>query len=273
MTKKFLLAALLVATSGIAFAGDIATPKRFASTLATARVEYWQTRQLEIAKALSDRDALRNLKLVFLGDSITDFWLMGDDLWVPGQRHGRLIWQESFAGQPKENWAINLGISGDRTEHVLHRILTVSQGGLGELDAPELQPEFIVVMLGINNSWAPEEPAVDSIFEGVRAVLMAVHERKPRAKIVVQAVLPTNDPEKNRNVVRPVNKRLAELVAGSDFSRFTAFLDLYPAYVDAAGEQIARLFVRDGLHPSEDGYRVWRDKLTPFLATQRNRLR
>ena len=118
LTMKFLLAGLLVATSGIAFAADVAAPWRFASTLATARVEYWQTRQLEIAKAHSDREALHNCKLVFLGDSITDFRLMGDDLWVPGQRHGRRIWQESFAGQPREKRAINLGISGDRTEQV-----------------------------------------------------------------------------------------------------------------------------------------------------------
>lgn len=45
-------------------------------------------------------------------------------------------------------------------------------------------------------------------------------------------------------------------------------LDLYPSFVDAQGRQEARLFV-DGLHPSEAGYRLWRDRLVPALASAR----
>jgi hypothetical protein len=35
-----------------------------------------------------------------------------------------------------QNLALNIGISGDRTEHLLLRILPKAQGGLGQLDAP-----------------------------------------------------------------------------------------------------------------------------------------
>ena len=93
---------------------------------------------------------------MFVGDSITDFWLPGDDPLVPGRMHGRCVWDESFGGAVLQNLALNIGIPGDRTEHLLFRILPRAQGGLDQLDAAELAPEFFVLMVGINNSYAPE---------------------------------------------------------------------------------------------------------------------
>jgi lysophospholipase L1-like esterase len=65
-----------------------------------------------------------------------------------------------------------------------------------------------------------------------------------------------------------VNVRLAALARSPEFAGFTTWLDMYPAFVDAQGRQDPRLFV-DGLHPSEAGYRVWRDRLVAHLASSR----
>lgn len=249
-------------------AGEETRPAGFISTRPAARIDYWQQRQADITAELKERKDLAAVRLVFLGDSITDFWHLGPNPWFPAQQCGRAIWDESFAGRPPENLAINLGISGDRMEHVLFRLLPQSAGGLGHLDAPGLQPEFIVLMIGINNTWAAEEPMAESVFAGIRAVLAAVHERQPRALVILQSLLPTNDEAKNRDVVRPVNRRLVELVAGEPCRAYTRYLDLYSSFVDDKGRQLSQHF-NDGLHPSESGYRVWRDQLVPFL----NRLR
>jgi lysophospholipase L1-like esterase len=120
----------------------------------------------------------------------------------------------------------------------------------------------VIVMLGINNSFDAETPATDSITRGVEAVIARIHERKPGARIVLQSLLPTDDDAKNRALVQPVNARLrvfAEATPG------LGFLDLYPAFVDAAGGQRRDLF-NDSLHPSREGYRVWHDRLVAFLA-------
>ena len=82
-----------------------------------------------------------------------------------------------------DNFALNIGISGDRTEHLLFRILPKVQGGLGQLDAEALVPEFLVLMVGINNSYAPEMPVADSVFEGVLAVMRSLHARKPGVRV------------------------------------------------------------------------------------------
>ena len=116
-------------------------------------------------------------------------------------------------------------------------------------------------MLGINNSFDAEKPATTSIIKGVEAVVARLRERKPKARIVIQSLLPTEDATKNRDLVQPVNTALRAHTATLPN---TAFLDLYPSFVDEAGLQ-RRILFNDALHPSRDGYRVWRDRLVAFL--------
>ncbi len=245
------------------------TPAPFVSTQPAARVEHWQKRQAAIEQQLQDGQAMAATRLVFVGDSITDFWLLDEDPWVPGRKFGQQVWNATFGSQAKPaNRAFNIGISGDRIEHVLHRLQPRAQGGRGQLDAPELKPEFIVLMLGINNSWAAESPVVPSIVMGVREVLRSVHQRQPQARIVLQSLLPTSEPARQADVVLPVNAQLLSMAASPEFAPYTVYLDLQPAFVDAQGRQLGGLFT-DGLHPNLAGYTVWRDQLLPFLDRQR----
>ena len=59
---------------------------QFKSTKPEARVEYWQSRLASMEAQLADKQGLSQYRLVLLGDSITDFFLMGDNLWFPGVR-------------------------------------------------------------------------------------------------------------------------------------------------------------------------------------------
>ncbi|MBL0121510.1 MAG: hypothetical protein IPP88_01860 [Betaproteobacteria bacterium] len=239
----------------------------FAAVKPTPRVEYWETRLRQINDYVANRASLPQVKLLFVGDSITDFWLLDDNPWVKGQKFGRRVWNESFNSAGSANFGLNVGISGDRTEHVLYRLLPSSKGGIGQIDAPELDPEFIVLMVGINNTWAPEEPVQDSVFEGASAVVRALEERKPRARIILQSLLPLAEAAKNRDIVRPVNVRLQSLAASRP-AKCILYLDLYSSFVERTGDQIGRYF-NDGIHPNEAGYRVWRDQLVAFLEVAR----
>ncbi|TPW06298.1 MAG: Uncharacterized protein FD125_308 [bacterium] len=264
-----LVLSLLVAMFAVAASPASAqTAARFNSTRPAERVEYWQKRLNEISARMDRPDSLADVRLLFLGDSITDFWTMGDNPWFPGAVGGRAVWNESFGGQDPSRLGLNLGISGDRTEHVLYRILPRSEGGLGELDRPDLNPDVIVLMIGVNNSWDAETPAVDSVVAGVRAVVAAVHARKPDALIVLQSLLPTNEPGRNAGLVIPVNAALAGFAVSPDQAGHVRYLDLYPAFIADDGMQNRALFM-DGVHPNEAGYRAWRDRLVPFLSRVR----
>lgn len=236
-------------------------PARFHSETPAARIDYWQKRAAEIGQQLSAPKSLQSVRLVFVGDSITDFWHLDANPWFPGKYCGRSIWDESFGGAVQLQTALNLGVSGDRIEHVLHRLLPAAKGGEGWLDRRDLQPGIIFVMLGINNSFDSEDPATTSIYKGVLAVVARIRERKPNARIVIQSLLPTDDGNKNLNLVLPVNDLLRHYVANT---KSIDFLDLYPSFVDESGAQRRSLF-NDSLHPSREGYRVWRDRLIAFL--------
>lgn len=242
-----------------------ATPKRFISETPVVRLDYWQKRATEIQHQLAATPSLKSVRIVFIGDSITDFWHLDANPWIAGKFCGRAIWDESFGGAVPSQTALNLGVSGDRIEHVLHRILPKAAGGEGWLDRRDLQPDRIFLMVGINNSYDSEAPATESVTRGVEATIKSIRLRKPHAQIVVQSLLPTDDDTKNRSLVQPVNTALRDFAGRMDR---VAFLDLYPAFVDAQGRQNHALF-NDGLHPSRDGYRVWRDALVMFLKSVR----
>jgi lysophospholipase L1-like esterase len=127
----------------------------------------------------------------------------------------------------------------------------------------------VVLPIVINHSWQPEAPVAKSIVDGIRAVLDAVHPRQPRARIVLQTLLPTGEGERNDQVVRPVNREIAALAAEPRYATHVSLLDLRPAFVDPQGRQIAAYFM-DGLHPNEAGYRRWRDRLVHHLARERS---
>ena len=71
-----------------------------------------------------------NVDLLFIGDSITQGW----------EGAGKAAWSEKYG---KRN-AVNLGIGGDRTQHVLWRLDN------GNIDG--IKPKLAVLMIGTNNS-------------------------------------------------------------------------------------------------------------------------
>jgi lysophospholipase L1-like esterase len=260
------LASLAAMALGLLLAGGVQSqpPASFNSTRPTQRIEYWQKRLNQINERLAQPDSLAAVKLLFLGDSITDFWTMDNNPWFPGKVGGLAIWNESFAQGDPANLALNLGISGDRTEHLLYRISPKSDGGLGQLDRSDLKPDVVVLLIGINNSWDAEEPAVLSVCAGIQAVVAAVHARKPDALIVLQSLLPTNEPARNAGLVLPVNAALRTYATTPPQADYLRYLDLYPTFLTAQGQQNTSFFM-DGVHPSADGYRAWRNQLLPFL--------
>ncbi|MGE4490461.1 MAG: sugar-binding domain-containing protein, partial [Kiritimatiellales bacterium] len=203
----------------------------------------WLTDRLKQLQAELDSRDLSKVELLFVGDSITQHWLAD----------GRSLWKESFGGAPY--YALDLGVAGDRTEHVLYRLQSAGDGGMGNLDSPELKPKTIVLMIGTNNLFQHQP---DQIIEGISAVLNRLHELEPQARIILCSVLPTKDNDRNRNRVIPVNRAIQSL-------ENMKWLDLYSAFTDENGEQRAEFF-KDGVHLNESGYRIWRDRLIDSLS-------
>ena len=97
------------------------------------------------------------IDLVFIGDSITEGW----------ERRGRLVWESYYAHRK----ALNLGIGGDRTQHVLWRL------DHGNLEG--IHPKVAVIMIGTNNSKDDRNTATEMV-DGVRAVVAKLRSSIPK---------------------------------------------------------------------------------------------
>jgi beta-glucosidase len=177
------------------------------------------------------------IEVVFIGDSITDGWRGG----------GRNTWDKFFGTTYN---ALNLGISGDRTQHVLWRIAH------GELDG--LSPKAVVMMIGTNNSGSP----VEEIVAGVKADVAAVHEKLPKAKILLLAIFPrgASATDGGRVKLKKVNEELA-LMDGKDNVKY---LDIGPKFLEADGT-LPKTIMPDALHPNKKGYVIWAEAIKPTL--------
>ena len=181
-----------------------------------------------------------NVDLLFVGDSITDGWRRGEQYKLFQERWGKLN-------------PLNLGIGGDRTEHVLWRLDN------GEVDG--LKPKVTVLMIGTNNLGTKQSP--EDTIAGVKAVVAKLREKMPETKILLLAIFPrgnkADDPY--RAQIKQVNDAIAKL---DDGGAHVKYLDIGPKFLAPDGE-LTKEIMPDYLHPNAKGYEIWADAVEPSL--------
>jgi beta-glucosidase len=198
---------------------------------------------------LKDKEeALKNgpVDLLFVGDSITDGW-----------RNQKKDGTESPQLKIfKERWGkynpLNIGISGDRTQHVLWRLEQ------GEVDG--IKPKAIVLMIGTNNLGNKE--SVEDTIAGITAVVKSLRERLPESKVLLLAVFPRGETTDNpfRAQIKQVNDAIAKLDDGSHVK----YLDIGPKFLAEDGT-LTKEVMPDALHPNAKGYEIWADAIGSTL--------
>jgi beta-glucosidase len=206
----------------------------------------WKDRQDQLNKRASE--AGDKAQVIFIGDSITQGWEGG----------GKDVWTRYYA--PRN--AVNLGIGGDRTQHVLWRLDNGNLSGL--------KPKAAVVMIGTNNSNG-EDNSVDQIAEGVTAIVRKLREKLPQTKVLLLAIFPRGEnPSAQRGKVLQANQIIQKL--GDDQNVF--WIDFGYKFVNSDGT-IPRDLMPDYLHLSPKGYEIWaeaiEDKLAAILGDTRVR--
>ena len=181
-------------------------------------------------------------ELVFIGDSITDFW----------QNRGKAEWDKYF-GQYK---ALNLGVSADRTEHVLWRLDN------GELEG--YQPKLFVVMIGTNNNGhrKPEQESTADTVAGIKAILDKLGQKAPQSKVLLLAIFPRGATPQDACRVRneAVN---AEIQKFADNKR-VFWRNINDKLLQPDGT-LSKEIMPDLLHPNAKGYAIWAEAITPFV--------
>ena len=173
-------------------------------------------------------------RVVFMGDSITDFWKLN----------------EYFPNQPY----INRGISGQTTSQMLLRFRP---------DVIALKPKVVVILAGTNDISFNTGPITIEQIEG-NIMSMVELARANNINVVLSSILPVSDYNKNKAgepIVRTVQRPPAQILELNNWMRNYAaqkklvYLDYFPATADDKGFLKAEI-ANDGLHPNAKGYEL-----------------
>ncbi len=175
-------------------------------------------------------------RVVFLGDSITERWEAEDG--------GKATWDRVWA--PLH--ALDLGVSGDRTEHVLWRLAH------GALDGAA--PRVVVLLIGTNNAGHQVEDAAyrvspRQISDGVAAIIAQVQARCPAARVLLLAILPRGEEE--TDPVRRQTDAANALLKGLADGQRVRWLDTGRCFMKAENTDVDIGTMPDLLHPSPEG--------------------
>lgn len=237
LSQLSIVAALLVASVGVgqeAVVETAAPAKANDAVVPVPRDGGWMQRHESFNKRVEEG----NVDLLMIGDSITHGW----------EGAGREVWKQYYGDRN----AVNLGIGGDRTQHVLWRLEH------GNID--DISPKLAVLMIGTNNSGSntPEEIAA-----GVEAIVQKLRTELPKMKVLVLAIFPRGEDDSHPG--RQVNMKANELIKAQADDEMVFFLDINSAFL-TEDRKLTREVMPDLLHPEAKGYAIWAEAMEPTVA-------
>ncbi len=186
-------------------------------------------------ESFNERVKKGNVDLIFIGDSITQGW----------EGAGKKVWEEFYG---KRN-AVNLGIGGDRTQHVLWRLENGNIEGI--------KPKLAVLMIGTNNSGSNSS---EQIAAGVTAIVEKLRKELPETKVLVLGIFPRGA-DKN-DAKRKINEGANERIAKLADDKHVFYLDIGKNFLEDDGT-LSKEVMPDLLHLNEKSYRTWAESIEP----------
>lgn len=188
--------------------------------------------------AMNARVEKGNVDLVFIGDSITQGW----------EGRGKEVWKKFYG----ERNAVNLGIGGDRTQHVIWRLDN------GNLEG--ISPKLAVIMIGTNNSGSNTS---EQIAEGITVIVDRLKEKTPKTKILLLGVFPRGATPQDAK--RQVNEKANAIVSKLADGEHIVYLDIGGKFLQDDGA-LSRDIMPDLLHLNQQSYTIWAESIEPQVA-------
>lgn len=198
---------------------------------------WWKERHKLLNKRT--KEGAGKAEIVFIGDSITQSW----------ENHGKAVWEKYYA--PRN--AVNLGISGDRTEHLMWRLQNGNFTGL--------TPKVAVVMIGTNNTGHSMQPAEETA-QGIRAILDQIHSKSPDTKILLLGVFPRDEKPDGEKRLR--NNEINNIIKNYADGKTVFYQDISKVFLDGK-DNLPKGIMPDFLHPRQEGYKSWAEAIEPTL--------
>ena len=143
----------------------VALGAAFAQSTNTAVIPVPMTKPgwMERHESMNTKARQGKIDLIYIGDSIVQRY----------EGVGKHVWDHYYASRN----ALNLGISGDRTQHVIWRL------DHGNIEG--INPKLAIVMIGQNNGG---HNTASEIAEGVTEVVKIIRTKLPKTKILLLGI-------------------------------------------------------------------------------------
>lgn len=197
----------------------------------------------DIADEITDFASNNKYDILLLGNSITHSF--ASDRKMISSNAGKAPMDNAF---PNHKW-LSAGISADRTQHLLHRIL---------YDGYEAcQPKYVIITIGINN-FNYDRSTVEETIDGIIACVDAVRLKMPESQILLFGTLPAQKHiEKCAEVAKALKKH--------KFDKQVTYVDTFPLLAPNGETVTEDLFNKDLLHVNVAGYEVWTKLMTEYI--------
>jgi lysophospholipase L1-like esterase len=205
------------------------------ATTPTPRHNWWDDRHDQVLERIEKG----NVDLIFIGDSITHAW----------ENAGKQVWNKYYTTRN----AVNMGFSGDRTQHVLWRF------DHGEIDS--ISPKLAVLMIGTNNSNGDDNTA-EEIADGIKTICCRLRQKLPETKILILAIFPRGA---GPSLQREKNNRASELASQIANKNMIHYLNINDKLLEDDGT-LSKDIMPDLLHPNEQGYKIWAEAIEPKIV-------
>lgn len=197
-----------------------------------SNLQRYQNQNIELLKRKNDEP-----QIVFMGDSITEFWLVTHP--------------DFFVGKPY----INRGISGQTTPQMLLRF---------RQDVINLKPSVVVILAGINDIAGNTGPSTLEMIES-NIVSMIELAKANHIKVVLCSVLPAfkfpwNAEKEPAEIVIKLNEKLKANAKKYNI----VYVDYFSAMVNKQNGLKEELG-NDGIHPNAAGYLIMESILNAQL--------
>ncbi len=178
-------------------------------------------------------------RVVFLGDSITDFWINNSP--------------EFFSS----NNYIDRGISGQTSYQFLLRFRE---------DVINLRPALVVINAGTNDAAENTCPFnLDITFGNI--VSMVELAKANGIKVILTSVLPASGFSWNRGITDAAERisALNDRIKSYASAHRIPYVDYYSAMVSGEGRSLNPEYTSDGVHPLKEGYAVMEALVHPAI--------
>lgn len=196
--------------------------------------DYYYKRKAQVEKM----PPVKKTDYVMLGNSITE---------------GGYDWNEKLGTKN----VVNRGISSDVTMGVYKRLNTILP----------YHPAKIFLKIGIND--VSKDIPTDTIVGRIKRIIERIRKESPKTKLYVHSLLPIREAtgrwrllKGKTDVVPEVNHKLEQMVR--QFPDVT-YINLFPLFTEPGTNILREELTKDGLHLSEQGYKVWTEVLKKYL--------